>query len=128
MTIEAIYSGSVECEKLTSEKTDITILADEPTITTEDITTTAGDKITLKATITDNDKVINTGKVVFKINGKSIKDADGKVIYAKVVNNQVIVEYTLPESYKVGTYTITAVLISSNYERLQDNKILTVTS
>ena len=125
-TIQAVYSGSTQCEKLTSEKTDITIQKAVPTLTTEDITASTGDKITLKATITDNDKVINTGKIVFKINGKTVKDENGKVIYAKVVNNTVEFEYTLPESYKAGMYNITATFISADYDRLTDSKTLTV--
>ena len=127
-TIQAIYSGSKQLEKLTSKKTEITITKEEPTLTTEDITTTTGGKITLKATITDNNKVINNGKVVFKINGKTLKDENGKVIYAKVVNNQVVLEYTLPESYKTGMYNITATFISPDYDRLTDNKNLIVTN
>ncbi|MBR3212953.1 MAG: hypothetical protein IKF79_00420, partial [Methanosphaera sp.] len=75
---------------MSSEKTEITITTTEPTITTEDITTQAGATITLKAII-NTDATINTGKIVFKINGKSINDEDGKVIYAKVQNNQVTV-------------------------------------
>jgi len=126
-TIQAIYSGSTQCDKLTSEKTEITINKEAPTFTIDPIEpTAAGSTITLKATITDNNKVINTGKVVFKINGKTVKDANGKVIYAKVVNNEVIVEYTLPDSYKAKDYTVTAVLISPDYERLEDSKTLTV--
>jgi len=127
-TIQAVYSGSTQCEKLTSEKTEITIQKAVPTLTTEDITATTGGKITLKATITDNDKIINTGKIVFKINGKTVKDENGKVIYAKVVNNTVEFEYTLPESYKAGTYNITATFISADYDRLTDSKTLTVSA
>jgi len=125
-TIQAVYSGSTQCDKLTSEKTNITVAKAVPTLTTENITATAGDKITLKATITDNNKEINTGKIVFKINGKTVKDENGKVIYAKVVNNTVEFEYTLPESYKSGSYNITATFISADYDRLTDSKTLTV--
>jgi uncharacterized Zn-binding protein involved in type VI secretion len=124
-TIQAVYSGSTDLEKLTSDKTELTITATEPTITTEDVTATVGATVTLKATI-NTDATINTGKVVFKINGKTVKDANGKVIYAKVSNNEVTVEYTLPESYKAGTYNITAVFISPDYERLEDTKSLTI--
>jgi uncharacterized Zn-binding protein involved in type VI secretion len=126
-TIQAVYSGSTQCEKLTSEKENITINKEAPTLTIDPVEpTTIGDTITLKATITDNNKVINTGKVVFKINGKTVKDENGKVIYAKVVNNEVIVEYTLPDSYKAGTYTITATYIGTDY-RLEATESLTVT-
>ena len=127
-TIQAVYSGSTECNKLTSEKTNITVAKAIPTLTTTDVTAAIGETITLTATITDNDKVINTGKIVFKINGKTVKDANGKVIYAKVVNNQVNVEYTLPADMKAKDYNITATFISSDYERMEDTKTLTVTT
>ena len=127
-TIQAVYSGSTECEKLTSEKTDITMQKAVPTLTTEDVTAIAGDKITLKATISDNDKVINIGKIVFKINGKTVKDENGKVIYAKVTNGTVSVDYTLPETYKAGNYTVTATFIASGYDRLVATETLTVTT
>ena len=67
------------------------------------------------------------GKVVFKINGKTVKDENGKVIYAKVVDNQVIINYTLPSDMKAKEYNITATFISNYYERLEDTKVLNVT-
>jgi hypothetical protein len=125
-TIQAVYSGSKQCDKLTSEKTPITVTPSTPTITTTDITASAGETITLTATITNGDNIINNGKVVFKINGKTVKDTNGKVIYAKVSNNQVNFTYTLPEDMKVKDYNLTAVFISSDYDRLEDTKVLTV--
>ena len=127
-TIQAVYSGSTQCEKLTSEKTNIKVEKAAPTFTTESVTGSAGTTVQLKANITDGDKVINTGKVVFKINGKTVKDTNGKVIYAKVVNNQVIVNYTLPADMKAKEYNITATFISSDYERIEDTKTLTITA
>ena len=124
--IIASYSGSSKCEKLTSDPTAITILHESPKITTENIESTAGSKITLKAKITDGSNIINTGKVVFKINGKTLKDENGKVIYVKVVNNEVSLEYTIPENLKAGTYTLTAVFLSNDYEKLEDNKELVI--
>ena len=124
-TIQAVYSGSSDVAKMSSDKTEIIIASQEPTIITEDVTTTVGGTVTLIATI-KTDATINTGKVVFKINGKSIKDENGKVIYAKVSNNQVSFDYTLPSSYTEGTYNITAVFLSPNYDRIEDTKTLTV--
>ena len=125
LNITVTYSGSGKYNKAT---TGITTTVEEttPTFTTESVTGSAGTTIQLKATITDGDKVINTGKVVFKINSKTVKDENGKVIYAKVVNNQVIVNYTLPADMKAKDYNITATFISSDYERLEDTKTLTV--
>ena len=80
----------------------------------------------LKATITDGNKLINTGKVVFKVNGKTVKDANGKVIYAKVINNTVSMEYALPESYNVGSYNLTTVFNAGGYDKLVDTKTVIV--
>ena len=55
-----------------------------------------------------------------------MKDENGKVIYAKVSNNKVTLEYTLPESYKTGTYNITAIYICADYPKLEDTKTLTI--
>ena len=125
-TITAVYSGSTEIGKLTSQETNITVTPSQPTLTTEDITATVGSTITLTANITDGDKVINNGKIVFKVNGKTVKDSNGKVIYAKVVNNTVTIEYTLPENVKTGTYNITATYTSTEY-KLETNSTLTIT-
>jgi len=126
-TIQAVYSGSTQCEKLTSEKTEITLNKQAPTLTIDPVEpATVGSTITLKATITDNNKVINTGKVVFKINGKTVKDANGKVIYAKVVNGQASVNYTIPESYKAGNYTITATYIGTDYDKITSDSTISV--
>jgi len=126
-TIQAIYSGSTQCDKLTSEKTEITITKEAPTFTIDPVEpATAGNTITLKATITDNNKVINTGKVVFKINGKTVKDENGKVIYAKVVNGTVSVDYTIPDSYKTGNYTLTATYMGTDYDRLTSESTINV--
>ena len=123
-TIQAVYSGSSDCSKLTSQKTEITITQKELILTTSDITAQRGTTTTLTATLSDN--TLNTGKIVFKINGKTVKDADGKVIYAKVVNGTVSVEYTIPESMKAGNYNITAVYTAPNSEKVTSEATLTV--
>ena len=128
ITIQATYSGSKQCEKLTSQKLIIKTAKTTPTLTTSDITATAGETITLTASITDGNNIINTGKAVFKINGKTVKDANGKVIYAKVVNNQVTVTYILPNDMKAKEYNITVVFTSLDYDRLEDTKTLTITA
>ncbi|MBE6489150.1 MAG: hypothetical protein E7Z86_10610, partial [Methanosphaera stadtmanae] len=127
ITIEAVYSGSAQCDALRSNKEELTINKETtPAITTEDVTATAGSKVTLKATVTGPADMLNNAKVVFKINGKSVKDENGKVIYAKIVNGEVSVEYTIPENFKAKDYTLTATYISSNYDRLEDSKTLTI--
>jgi hypothetical protein len=71
---------------------------------------------------------VNVGKVVFKVNGKTVKDANGKVVYAKVVNGTVSVEYTIPENMKAGSYNITVSFTAPGYDKLVDTKTLTVSA
>jgi hypothetical protein len=124
--IEATFSGSKDFEQIKSEKTPITINKEEIKFTTKNITATAGSTINLTATITEGNKVINSGKVVFKINGKTVKDSNGKTIYVKVENNQASLLYTLPDTYKAKKYTLTATFISNEYERMEDTKTLNI--
>ena len=128
LTIEAVYSGSNLYGSLRSDKQLITIEEPTPTITTEDITATKGETITLKATVKQGNTLLDSGKVVFKINGKTVKDANGKVIYLKVENGQVTTNYTIPTTYKTKTYTITATYIATGYDRLESTKTLTITA
>lgn len=67
---------------------------------------------TILAACLENNLVsdINNKKVVFKINAKTVQDANGKIIYAKVINGTVGVEYTIPENMKTSNDTITAIL------------------
>ncbi|MBO7718691.1 MAG: Ig-like domain repeat protein, partial [Methanosphaera sp.] len=131
-SIQAVSTASSQSHALKSELSTLNVheeedpTIEEPQLTTEDVTATIGTPVTLKATLTDNGKQINEGKVLFKVNGKTLKDESGKVIYAKIVNNEAVLEYTFPESWKLKDYTITAMLISSDYPRLEANSTLTL--
>ena len=129
INVTAIYSGSAKYNK-TTETVNVSVTSATPTpestFTTDNVTAKAGESITLTATITGGENQINTGKVVFKINGKTVKDENGKVIYAKVVNGIATVEYTLPANMKAQNYNITAVLLVPNQEKLEANAVLTV--
>ena len=99
-----------------------------PTLTITPITeeVQAGSNITLKAKLAAGSEPITTGKVVFKINGKTVKDENGKIIYAQVdANGEVSVDYNLG-NLKAGTYTIDATFISSCYDKLTSNTTMTV--
>ncbi|AWX32644.1 hypothetical protein [Methanosphaera sp. BMS] len=94
-------------------------------MSTNDIQATQSSTITLTAAL--NDDSINSGKVIFKINGKTVKDANSKVIYAKIVNGTANVEYALPASMKVSSYTITATYMPISGEKLTSEATLLVT-
>ena len=102
----------------------------EPVLKVDTTEFTVGETTAISASIYMGDEVatdINGGKVVFKVNGKTVKDENNKVIYAKVVNNTVTVTYTLPENMKEGTYNITAIYTSTVYDKLESNATLTIT-
>ncbi|MBO7719651.1 MAG: Ig-like domain repeat protein [Methanosphaera sp.] len=90
------------------------------------ITATQGQNITINIQVTQDQNPVNTGKIIIKINGKTIKDANGKVIFAKVTNGIASIEYTLPESMKAKDYTLTAIYTSIDNEKIETTKILTV--
>ena len=72
---------------------------------------------------TKNTTAMSTGtKVIFKVNGKTIKDNKGKNIQVKVVNNTATYKYKVPAGMggvskdgKVRDYNVEAVLVSDNY-------------
>jgi len=127
ITIQAVYSGSSQCEALRTSA-NLTVTKDTPSITSSDVTASKGETVTLTATVSDGNAPVNIGKVVFKVNGKTVKDANGKVVYAKVVNGTVSVEYTLPENIKAGNYNITVSFTAPGYDKLVDTKTLTVSA
>ncbi len=85
-TIQAVYSGSNDCISLKSEKETIVIAKTSPSVTFDDMTITQGETIQVNIQVTVGQTHVNTGKVILKINGKTVKDTDGKVIYATVAD------------------------------------------
>lgn len=84
-----------------------------------------GDTIKLTAHIYDkNGLTAKNGNVVFKINGKTIKQ-NGKAIKVKVTNGIATLDYTIPE-YSAKDYKLTAVY-GNETTRLEDTAILTIT-
>ena len=119
--IEAVYSGTNNYTSSRTKSTNalqITQGTANITLDKDTITAMSGETITLRAKITDTtgDR-INTGKVVFKLNGKTLKDENGNTLYAKVTDGEATLDYTIPAIYSAKTYTLTAVYGGGNYER-----------
>ncbi|MDO5851359.1 MAG: hypothetical protein Q4Q23_02605 [Methanobacteriaceae archaeon] len=78
--------------------------------------------VLLEANIKDvNGNVINTGKVCFKINGKTIKTN------VNIVNGKAIINYTIPSNWSYKTYKLTVVYGGHNrLERSDINSTLTL--
>ena len=116
-----VYLISNTTSTLTVNKFDANIIV-------EPVNITAGKTTTLKATVTDaNGNMLNSGRAVFKLNGCTLKDANGKTIYANVVDGIASINYTIPPSYTPKDYTLTAVASDNKYNRIEANTTLKVT-
>ena len=128
--IEAVYGGS---NKYASSRTNSTTALKisqgtaKITLTPSKITVKSGQKITLRAKVTDaSGDRINREKVAFKLNGKTLKDNKGNTLYAKVVDGEAVLDYTIPSTYDAKTYNLTAVFGGGNYKQATATGKLTI--
>ncbi|WP_304125534.1 Ig-like domain repeat protein [Methanosphaera cuniculi] len=122
----AEYNGNT-AYLISNATSTLTVNKFDANIMVEPVNITAGKTTTLKATVTDaNGNKVNSGRVVFKLNGCTLKDANGKVIYAKVVDGIATINYMIPSTYTPKDYTLTAVASDNKYNRIEANTTLTV--
>ena len=126
VTVEFIPS-STSYQPATATVT-IPVVSNQAVLGVSEVTANAGETVTLTTTVKDMlGNNINIGKVTFKVNGKTVKDANGKVIYAKVVDGVASVEYTVPEDLAGQNYTITAVYAgSAGFAKVQNTSTLLI--
>ncbi|RAP48308.1 MAG: hypothetical protein BZ136_05020, partial [Methanosphaera sp. rholeuAM74] len=129
--IQAMYSGSKKYAKTDS---DVEILnlssidptpepTGEPAIIVDNITTQMGSSIEVKVKVV-NVEDLNSGKVVLKINGKTVKTSEGK-LYSKLTDGEAVFVYDLPKTLTAGDYSIKAVYTSGS-TKLESESTLTV--
>ncbi|MBO7719267.1 MAG: hypothetical protein J6S29_03840, partial [Methanosphaera sp.] len=96
-------------------------------ITTEDLTITPGQTVTLTASVTDlsDDSQLN-GRLAFKLDGISLEDNEGQLIVVDVVDGIATLEYTFDEDITPDTYTLTAVFENASYVRSTDEQTLII--
>ncbi|MBE6493956.1 MAG: Ig-like domain repeat protein, partial [Methanosphaera stadtmanae] len=126
VTVFAKYAGG--SNYVTSNDTaDVTVTLKTATV---NIITTGvyqpGNNITLMAMVSTDSKVVNSGYVIFKLNGITLTDAQGNIIKANVTNGLAQASYTLSNSIAASNHTITAVFIEENYNRAEDNDTFSV--
>ena len=128
-TIQAIYTGTDTIDPIITDPVTITITKKEATLVINGyLEGKIGENVTLSASVTDKNGNVNTGRVAFKLNGKTLKDAYGKALYANVVNGVASTVYTIPAKNKAKTYTLTAVFVDTNYERAEVRENFVVSS
>ena len=91
-----------------------------------DITTSIGDTITLQARINDGDALVTSGKVAFKLNGNTLEDDSGNLIFVDVVNGIATLDYTINSDFGNDSYELTAVFENMLYYRASDSAELTI--
>ena len=126
INISSIYCGN-EYTYITNS-TLFKIARKVPTITISPITTTvkSNSNVILKAKVMQDEKPLTSGRIVFKIDGKTLKDENGKYIYLDVDSNgEVILDYNIGKR-KAKDYIVTAVYTSNNYARVEDTTTLKV--
>ena len=76
--------------------------------------------------VLNTNPTINSGKVLFKMDNKTLKDKNGNALIARVKNNTALLNYTIPDGIKSGYHTITATFGNGEYKRLSDQQYLRV--
>ncbi len=121
VTISAVYSGTGSLYNSSVSKNSTVKVSNRNatvTVTTSKPSAIAYDKITFTTTVRDtNGSLVNAGQVCFKINGKTIKDSNGKTIIVNVTNGIAQLNYTIPDGTSAHNYTITSVFSGPGYSR-----------
>ena len=105
-------------ESQTINPTPTTPETQEPIFIVEDVTANAGEDVTITLTT----KNLDAGKVVLKVNGKTVKASDGK-LYAKTSGETTTFTYIVPKTLKAGDYTIKAVYTSGTTKLEAESKL-----
>ncbi|WP_258393699.1 right-handed parallel beta-helix repeat-containing protein [Methanosphaera stadtmanae] len=127
--LSAVYGGTSTYEQTRTNNTipmNITKKTATMTMTTNTTTTKPGQTIKITVKITEKDTNVNEGRVLFKLNGKTMRDNEGYIIYHEVKDGLVTIDYTIPENARAQDYTFTCVYGHKLYNRNDVNSTITV--
>ena len=127
--ITAVYGGKSYYESARTNNSTLIITKRDAVVSFEDIPQPeAGSDVEIKVKVVDADAdtLVNTGCVILKLNGKTLKDTDGQIIYTNVINGTAVVKYNIPSNFKAKEYKLTAVFANNVYNRAEANSTLTI--
>jgi hypothetical protein len=129
-TLEAVYAGTSD-EYNSARFSDDTVFTIskavvDVTVSLDKTSVVAGETIEITATITYNGKLLNNGRIIIKVNGITVKDANNKVLYVTVVNGVAKFNYTVPENWKLGDRNIVVIYDNSAYNRSEGSTDFTI--
>ncbi|MEE0489120.1 right-handed parallel beta-helix repeat-containing protein, partial [Methanosphaera stadtmanae] len=127
--LNVVYGGTSTYEQTRTNNTipmNITKKTATMTMTTNTTTAKPGETIKITVKITEKDTNVNEGRVLFKVNGKTMRDNEGYIIYHEVKEGLVTITYTIPENARAQDYTFTCVYGNKLYNRNDVNSTITV--
>ena len=127
--LNVVYGGTSTYEQTRTNNTipmNITKKTATMTMTTNTTTAKPGETIKITVKITEKDANVNEGRVLFKVNGKTMRDNEGYIIYHEVKDGLVTIDYTIPENARAQDYTFTCVYGNKLYNRNDVNSTITV--
>ncbi len=127
-SITGLYYGSDKYYTSKSTDATLTITNRNATVTVNNLPSNirSGDTIQLTAIVTEDGKFVDSGVVIFKINGVTLKDENGDAIQVDVVNGVATLNYTIPMGYSAKDYNVTAVYSNKNYDRAEGYNTLSI--
>ena len=109
-----LNAKDAEIKNLTEQIKNLTTIKNT-TMTISPISGSVGKQITLESKVVDQDgKNVEKGYVIYKVNGQSLKDSDGNLLYATISNGVATLKYTVPKSWYGKNLTIGAVYKENN--------------
>lgn len=126
-TYQFRYFGKSQYESKLGNKAVITLANLVNLNTVHAQSTNFGTNVTITANVNFklNDSKVNEGKVLFKINGKTIKNENGTTLTVDVKNGTAKYNFILAPIYSPRNYTIT-VVYTNGYCRAETKSTLTV--
>ncbi|RAP49994.1 MAG: hypothetical protein BZ138_07080, partial [Methanosphaera sp. rholeuAM270] len=114
-TLNIEYTGSNTYKASTATHTlNVRKLASKVTLTKQ--TAAVGDTITLTAEVKGTGGLtVNGGKVIFKLNGITLKDSKNRTLYGRVINGRASINYTIPVGYQAKSYNLKASYEGNKY-------------
>ncbi len=109
---------------------DITAKTLNTNLVVNSITGKVGDNITIQSTIKDSEGFnITGGKVVFKVNGITLKDTTSTILYVPVVNGIAQLNYIIPSSWSKNNSVIQVIYsgVKDKYDPCRTSNTINVT-
>lgn len=125
-TINVVYG---ECKSFMSSRSNSTLKLTNRVANVSVLTSgvlKGGNQVTLTAMVSEKDQLVNGGKVIFKMNGVTLKDSNGNPLYANVENGIAKLNYTIPVGMSAKDYTLTAVYSNKFYDRAEVNSTVKI--